>query len=329
MRNRFFAGLLTAALVDPDLVLITADLGFGAVDEFAAARPGQFVNAGVAEQNMAGLAAGMALAGARVFTYSIANFPTLRCLEQIRNDICYHHADVTVVAVGGGLAYGALGMSHHATEDLAIMRALPGMAVAAPGDPAEVDAVLADLLAGGGPAYLRLGKTGERRIHGGGVSAPRGASIPLGTGGEVLLCCTGAILDAACDAAESLARDGIAADVRSFPWLDPFDAAAVREAAGRYAALVTVEEHSIVGGLGSAVAEVLAEAGAGMPLLRIALPAQSSSVVGDQQYLRTAFELDAGSISRRVRTHLAAHPAATHPAPADPEGNRGLASQIR
>ncbi|BAL90892.1 putative transketolase C-terminal part [Actinoplanes missouriensis 431] len=316
MRNRFFSGLLTAALVDPDLVLITADLGFGAVDDFAAARPGQFVNAGVAEQNMAGLAAGIALAGGRVFTYSIANFPTLRCLEQIRNDICYHHADVTVVAVGGGLAYGALGMSHHATEDLAIMRALPGMAVAAPGDPAEVDAVLSDLLAGGGPAYLRLGKTGERMLHTGGVSAPRGTSIPLGgTGGEVLLCSTGAILDATCDAAQLLRAKGIRADVRSFPWLDPFDAVAVRQAAGEYEALITVEEHSIVGGLGSAVAEVLAESAGGTPLIRIALPPTSSSVVGDQQYLRAAFELDAESISRRVRNHL--------------EANRGLASQIR
>ncbi|MEU4563310.1 transketolase C-terminal domain-containing protein [Actinoplanes sp. NPDC023936] len=323
MRNRFFSGLLTAALVDPDLVLITADLGFGAVDEFAAARPGQFVNAGVAEQNMAGLAAGIALAGGRVFTYSIANFPTLRCLEQIRNDICYHHADVTVVAVGGGLAYGALGMSHHATEDLAIMRALPGMAVAAPGDPAEVDAVLSDLLTGGGPAYLRLGKTGERTLHPGGVSAPRGTSIPVALfdqegsdqKGEVLLCSTGAILDATCDAAQLLRARGIRADVRSFPWLDPFDAATIRQAAGEYEALVTVEEHSIVGGLGSAAAEVLAESAGGTPLIRIALPPTSSSVVGDQQYLRAAFELDAESISRRVRNHL--------------EANRGLASQIR
>ncbi|SDS76656.1 transketolase family protein [Actinoplanes derwentensis] len=315
MRDRFFAGLLAAALIDPDLVLITADLGFGAVDEFAAVRPGQFLNAGVAEQNMAGLAAGIALAGGRVFTYSIANFPTLRCLEQIRNDICYHHADVTVVAVGGGMAYGALGMSHHATEDLAIMRALPGMAVAAPGDPAEVGAVLTDLLAGGGPAYLRLGKTGERTVHAHPVDAPRGASIPLSHGGEVLLCSTGAILGNVCQAAELLESDGIRADVRSFPWLDPLDTLPIREAADAYSVIVTVEEHSIVGGLGSAIAEVLAETATGTPLVRIALPAQSMSVVGDQDYLRGAYELDPESIRRRVRNHLEAH--------------RGLASQIR
>ena len=315
MRNRFFAGLLAGALIDPDLVLITADLGYGAVDEFAAARPGQFINAGVAEQNMAGLAAGIALAGGRVFTYSIANFPTLRCLEQIRNDICYHHADVTVVAVGGGMAYGALGMSHHATEDLAIMRALPGMAVAAPGDPAEVTAVLSDLLAAGGPAYLRLGKTGERTVHARPIEAPRGASIALSRGGEVLLCSTGAILEVACRAAELLDGDGIRADVTSFPWLAPFDAGAIREAARSYAVVVTVEEHSIVGGLGSAVAEVLAEVAGPAPLVRVALPARSLSVVGDQEYLRAAYELDPESIRRRVRDHLEAH--------------RGLASQVR
>ena len=315
MRNEFFAGLLAAALIDPDVVLITADLGFGAVDDFAAARPGQFINCGVAEQNMAGLAAGIALAGGRVFTYSIANFPTLRCLEQIRNDICYHQADVTVVAVGGGMAYGALGMSHHATEDLAIMRALPGMAVAAPSDQAEVAAVLTELLAGGGPAYLRLGKTGEPAVHPRQVTLPRGASIPLSHGGDVLLCSTGAILDVVCRAAELLDGDGIRADVRSFPWLVPFDVTSLQQAASSYALIVTVEEHSVVGGLGSAVAEVLAEMTAAAPLVRIALPNQSMSVVGDQAYLRSAYELDPESIRRRVRDHLEAH--------------RGLASQIR
>ncbi|MEV6342702.1 transketolase C-terminal domain-containing protein [Actinoplanes sp. NPDC051851] len=315
MRNRFFAGLLAAALVDPDVVLITADLGYGAVTEFATARPAQFVNAGVAEQNMAGLAAGMAMAGARVFTYSIANFPTLRCLEQIRNDICYHRADVTVVAVGGGLAYGALGMSHHATEDLAIMRALPGMAVAAPGDPMEVSAVLSDLLAAGGPAYLRLGKTGEPTVHQPGLELARGESVALRSGGEIALFTTGAILPNAIRAADLLADHGIHADVRSFPWVDPLDVPAVQDAAGRYATIVTVEEHSIVGGLGSAVAEVLAEMPAAAPLLRIALPAEAHSVVGDQEFLRAAHELDPEAISRRVRTHL--------------EAKRGLARPIR
>jgi transketolase len=314
MRSRFFAGLLAAASEDPDIVLITADLGFGVVEPFVEACPGQFINAGVAEQNMTGLAAGIALAGGKVFTYSIANFPTLRCLEQIRNDVAYHRADVTVVAVGGGLAYGALGMSHHATEDLAVMRAIPGLAVAAPGDPAETDAVVADLIAKGGPAYLRLGKSGERSVHPGPVKVERGESLELRSGDEVAIFTTGAILDVAVEAADLLKREGIHAGVRSFPWLDPLDIDAIQQAARRYRAVVTVEEHSIVGGLGSAVAEVLAEMRGAAPLVRVALPARFISVVGDQNYLRSVYGLDAGAVSRRVLKHL--------------EESRGLARQI-
>jgi len=123
LRKRLFAPS------DPDIVLVTADLGFGVFDEFRERFPKQFLNVGVAEQNMSGLAAGLALEGHTVFTYSIGNFPTLRCLEQIRNDICYHSANVKIVCVGGGMSYGAVGMSHHATEDLAILRSLPGMLV--------------------------------------------------------------------------------------------------------------------------------------------------------------------------------------------------------
>jgi transketolase len=314
MRSRFFAGLVTAATKNPDIVLITGDLGFGVIGPFLDVCPGQFINAGVAEQNMTGLAAGIALAGGKVFTYSIANFPTLRCLEQIRNDIAYHGADVTVVAVGGGLAYGALGMSHHATEDLAVMRAIPGVAVAAPGDPVETDAVVAELLANGGPAYLRLGKAGERDVHPGPVRFERGQSIELRAGGDVAIFSTGAILEVACAAADLLAGQGVRASVRSFPWLDPLDIDAIQHAARRYEAIVTIEEHSIVGGLGSAVAEVLAELPAAAPLVRVALPARFTSVVGDQDYLRSVYGLDPGTVSRRVLTHL--------------EESHGLARQV-
>jgi transketolase len=315
MRSRFFTELLAAATANPDLVLITGDIGFGVVEQFAEQCPGQFVNAGVAEQNMTGLAAGIALGGARVFTYSIANFPTLRCLEQIRNDVAYHHADVTVVAVGGGLSYGALGMSHHATEDLAIMRAVPGVAVAAPGDPVETGAVMADLVANGGPAYLRLGKAGEPAVHELPLQLCRGESIAVRTGGDIAIFTTGAILANACAAADLLAQAGVRADIRSFPWLDPLDTIAVHDAARRYSTIVTVEEHSIVGGLGSAVAEVMAEVPRSAALIRIALPPRFSSLVGDQDYLRQAHGLDPAGIAHRVLEQL--------------EVNRGLACQIR
>jgi transketolase len=308
MRNRFFTDLRTAAERDPDIVLISADIGFSGAEPFIESCPEQFLNVGVAEQNMAGLAAGIALGGARVFTYSIANFPTLRCLEQIRNDIAYHQADVTVVAVGGGMAYGALGMSHHATEDLAIMRAIPGLAVAAPGDPEETGAVLADLIAHGGPAYLRLGRAGERTLHAPGLRLARGESVPLREDdGRVVLFTTGAILEVACRSADLLGDAGVPVDVRSFPWLNPLDEAAVREAAARYEAIVTIEEHSIVGGLGGTIAEVLAELPGACPLIRIGLPNRSFSLVGDQDHLRMAHGLDPFAISKRVLNQLAAN----------------------
>src|ERR1700674_786827 len=165
MRTAFFTALLEAAGDDPRINLVTADLGFGVVEPFAKRFPDRFLNVGVAEQNMTGIAAGLAMSGKTVFTYSIANFPTLRCLEQIRNDVCYHRADVKVVTVGGGFSYGALGMTHHATEDLAIMRALPEMTVIAPGDPIETVHATRAIASTPGPVYLRLGRAGEAAIH--------------------------------------------------------------------------------------------------------------------------------------------------------------------
>src|SRR5712691_3932084 len=155
MRNAFFRALYALAERDERIHLVVGDLGFGVVEPFAERFPERFLNVGVAEQNMTGVEAGLALCGAVVFTYSIGNFPTLRCLEQIRNDICYHEANVKVVSVGGGFSYGSLGMSHHATEDLAIMRALPGMVVVAPGDPIEAACATRAVAAYDGPCYLR------------------------------------------------------------------------------------------------------------------------------------------------------------------------------
>jgi len=314
VRTRFLTELLEAAKQNPDLVLITGDLGFGVIEPFVEAVPTQFINAGVAEQNMTGLAAGIALSGGKVFTYSIANFPTLRCLEQIRNDVVYHGADVVVVAVGGGLAYGALGMSHHATEDLAIMRAIPGLAVAAPGDPVETSAVLADLLESGGPAYLRLGKAGERTVHTAPLAVRRGEAVQLRAGRDACLVSTGAMLPVADDAAVLLEEQGLSVSLLSFPWISPLDETALLDAAAEHELVVTIEEHTITGGLGGAAAEVMAETRGAAPLLRVGLPHRFSSVVGDQEYLRSLYGLTAEAITTRTIKAL--------------EENRGLARQV-
>src|SRR5437879_1465688 len=187
MRDTFVSALLELARKDTRISLLTGDLGFGVLDKFSSELPRQYVNVGVAEQNMTGVAVGMALTGRIVFTYSIGNFPTLRCLEQIRNDVCYHEANVKVVTVGGGFAYGGLGISHHATEDLAVMRALPNMVVVAPGDPVETDAATRAVALGRGPSYLRLGRAGERAVHIAPLRFELGKAIVVREGGDLTL----------------------------------------------------------------------------------------------------------------------------------------------
>ena len=299
MRTAFMRELMTAAAADPRVTLVVGDLGFSVVDEFRARFPDQYLNVGVAEQNMTGVAAGLALSGRIVFTYSIGNFPTLRCLEQIRNDVCYHRADVKIVAVGGGFAYGALGASHHATEDLAIMRALPNMTVVAPGDPVEAGLAVRDLVSTPGPCYLRLGKAGEPVVHDGPVSFAIGRALTVRQGSDLTLISTGGLLKTAVDAADELKRrHGIRARVISMHTVKPIDAAAVEAAARETPAVLTIEEHSVLGGLGGAVAEVLAEMDEARPRFRrVGLEPAFSGVVGDQQYLRERHGLSATAIA--------------------------------
>jgi len=305
MRTAFVQTLLKLAEEDRRVQLIVGDLGFGVVETFAKRFPDQFLNAGVAEQNMTGIAAGMALTGKIVFTYSIANFPILRCLEQVRNDVCYHNANVKIVAVGGGLAYGALGASHHATEDLAIMRALPNMTVVAPGDPAEAEAATRAVASVAGPCYLRIGRAGEPRVHCYPVKFELGKAITLREGRDLTLISTGGLLQTIAQVADLLAIAGFDARVLSMHTVQPLDAEAVKHAARETRAVFTFEEHSIIGGLGGAVAEVLAEAD--LPTLvfkRFALPAAFSRVVGSQEHIRSTHGLTPDSLSQAIQVFM-------------------------
>jgi len=301
MRTAFIRTLTESAASDPRVTLLVGDLGFGVVTDFARRFPGQFFNAGVAEQNMTGVAAGMALAGKIVFTYSIANFPTLRCLEQIRNDVCYHHANVVIVAVGGGFSYGAVGATHHATEDLAILRSLPEMTVIAPGDPSETAAATRAAAAGMGPVYLRLGRAGEPAVHRGPISLSVGKALMVRQGNDLTLVSTGGMLQTAVQTAEALGARGLSVRVLSMHTLKPLDTEAIYSAAKETRRVVTLEEHSILGGLGGAVAEVLCEAGIpNVRFLRLGLPSRFNKVVGGQEYLRKIYHLDVGSITARL-----------------------------
>jgi transketolase len=303
VRDTFIASLTRLAERDPRVFLITGDLGFGVLDEFSKTRPHQFLNAGVAEQNMTGLATGLALDGRIVFTYSIANFPTLRPLEQIRNDAAYHGANVNVVAIGGGFSYGALGISHHATEDLAILRALPGVTVVSPGDDWETECAVAELAALPGTTYLRLDKSSAGRTQRPGERFELGKARTLREGTDVTLVATGGILGVALAAADELRdRQGIQCRVLSMHTINPLDTAALVSAAHETGGIITVEEHTVAGGLGGAVAETLLESGdVPRAFHRIGLRAGFSSIVGTQDYLRAAYELDAPAIIAAVR----------------------------
>lgn len=298
MRTAFLKTLEDLAAEDGRINFITGDLGFTVIEPFVKRFPGQFVNAGVAEQNMTGLASGMALTGKIVFTYSIANFPTLRCLEQIRNDACYHKANVKIVSVGGGLAYGALGSSHQATEDLAVMRALPGMTVVAPGDPLEAAHATRAIAALDGPCYLRLGKAGEPAVHAGPIEFKLGRAITVKEGSDLTIISTGAMLHHCLAASTLLAAENISVRLLSMHTVKPLDVEAVISASHETGAVMTVEEHSIVGGLGGAVAEALSQhATKTVPFRILGLPDQFCRIVGSQEYLRSATGLSTAAIA--------------------------------
>jgi transketolase len=277
---------------------VTGDLGFGVLDAFEKELPGQYLNVGVAEQNLAAVATGMALEGLIPFTYSIGNFPTLRCLEQLRNDAFYHEASVKVVCIGGGFTYGQLGMSHHATEDLSIMRALPNVTIVAPANDLETVGAVDALVARPGPAYLRIERVADARLDPGhSVPFELGKARLLRAGSDAAILATGGVVTEALLAADQLAQHGLAVRVISMHTLKPLDTAAIIAAARETRALVTVEEHTVLGGLGGAVAETCMDAGV-MPrgFARLGLKDQYSTIVGDQQYLRAAYGMDAAAI---------------------------------
>jgi transketolase len=305
MRDTFVNTLIEIAKKDKNVHLITGDLGFGVLKPFWEQLPDQFTNAGIAEQNMTSFAAGLALEGKTVFTYSIGNFPTLRAIEQIRNDCAYHNANVKIVCVGGGFVYGSLGMSHHATEDLSIMRALPDVTVLAPGDLVEARYATQAIYEQPGTCYLRLGRGGEKRIHDKINNFQIGNAIKIMDGDRVAIFSTGGIFEEAMEASELLIEEGIKPALYTFPTVKPIDRETIVECARQYDLIVTVEEHNIIGGFGSAVAEVLAELGGPKArLVKIGINDQYSSIVGSQSYLRDVYGMSSRRIVERLKRVL-------------------------
>lgn len=301
MRNAFIKELLSNARKNDKIQLITGDLGFGVLNKFSEELPNQFINAGIAEQSMTGIAAGMALENKIVFTYSIGNFPTMRCLEQIRNDCAYHDANVKIVCVGAGLAYGAHGMSHHATEDIAIMRALPNVIVTSPADPIEAKYITKKIINHNGTCYMRLGRGGEKILHTKEIKYIKiGQAVELKEGNKIAIFSTGSILEETIKVHKNLTDKGISCALVSFPTIKPIDEEIIKKYSNICDLIVTVEEHNIIGGFGSAVAEILSKNINKCKLLRIGLNDTYSSIVGNQEYLRKVYEIDFESIEKKI-----------------------------
>lgn len=287
MRTAFINTLFELADQDQRIWLVCGDLGYNVLNMFADKFPSRYLNAGVAEQNMTGIAAGLALSGKTVFTYSIANFPVMRCLEQIRNDVCYHNLNVKIVAVGGGLAYGSHGYTHHGVEDLAVMSAMPNLTIAAPADPIEARAITSIFVAMPGPGYLRLGKAGEPVLHAVDTKVALGQAIQVTDGSDLTVISIGGMLGTVLKAGEELRRRGIHTRILSMPFLIPLDTEAILNAAEHTGAILTVEEHG-PGGLGAAVAETLAIRGCAVAFRPLRLARSPIKVSGSQQELRAA-----------------------------------------
>jgi len=296
MRNSFIKTLMEQARQDERIFLLCGDLGYSVLEPFAEAFPERFLNVGIAEQNMVGLATGLSMEGYTVFCYSIGNFPTLRAMEQIRYDVAYHEANVKIIAVGGGYAYGPLSTSHHTTEEIGMLRTIPGMVVTAPGDPSEVDAMTAFIAQHRGPCYMRLNKAGEPRLHAQPPALILGGIVPVRVtpGATAAVFATG---DMVGYAARYLVQHAPHVDLYSFPFVNPIDTTQLGVLAARYSQVVTLEEHQANGGFGSAVLERLHDLLSGgvlarLPVVkRIAIPNAFISSAGSQDYLRETMGL--------------------------------------
>lgn len=300
MRDSFLQALTELAEEDSNIMLLTADLGYGVFENFEKKFcPRQYLNVGVAEQNLTGLAAGLALEGKRVFTYSIGNFPTLRCLEQVRNDLAYHELNVTIVGSGGGFSYGALGMSHHSTEDLSVMRSLPAIEVIAPCSKWEMYHATREIVSRKGVGYLRIDKTCVEDEGDNNFEIGKTRTIRNGT--DVVVFAIGGIISEVLIAADKLMEKEIDVRVISVHTLKPLDKESILAHVLDVQRVVTVEENNVIGGLSSAISEVCVSNCVKLKSFKsIGLNDMYSSVVGSQHYLRQHYNMDSDAIFRAI-----------------------------
>jgi transketolase len=301
MRKRALQMVYELAKRDPRVLFMGSDLGVGTLDDFKRELPERFFMEGVSEAAVIGMAAGLALEGKIPYINTIATFLTRRCFEQIVLDLCLHNVDVRLIGSGGGLVYAPLGPTHQAIDDIAILRTIPNMTVVAPADAVEMDQLMARTLDWKGPIYIRLAKGGDP------IVTPRerefriGKAIRVREGGDALIVTTGVTLQIALAAADKLATDGLRAGILHMPTIKPFDRNAFLAATSEVRAVVSVEEGTVIGGLGSAAAEALAEGlGSGVRFKRLGIPDVFPHDYGSQANLMRLFDLTPESVATSV-----------------------------
>ncbi len=305
MRNAFAKQLEELARVDPRVVLISGDIGNRMFDQFKAIAPDRFINAGIAEQNMIGVAAGLAMNGFRPFVYTITPFVTTRCMEQIRVDLCYHNLPVVIAGVGGGLSYASLGATHHSCEDVAMLRSLPNMTVMCPGDAVEVSELMEGSLGVDGPMYLRLGKKNEPVIHEKKPNLRIGFAHVLRNGADICVLSTGNVLPMADKVAKVLCYYGVSATLASMHTVKPLDKDYLRWAFEQHRLVISIEEHSRIGGLGSAVDQWMSENDpAHREFIGFGTDDKFAHGLGSQAYVRGVLGLDLNDILMKTVKHF-------------------------
>ncbi|MFA4871771.1 MAG: transketolase C-terminal domain-containing protein [Patescibacteria group bacterium] len=300
MRSAFISNLIKIAESDERVVLLTGDLGYKVLEEFQEKFPQRFINVGIAEANMVGMAAGLALAGKIPYVFSIGTFATARCLEQIRNDVCYQNLNVKIIGVGSGFTYSLYGASHQPIDDIALMRSLPNMSVVCPGDPIETKMAVISSYKNTGPLYLRLAAKGEPNIH---VQEPEftiGRGIVLRDGEDITIMATGNMLANAKAAADQLVQRAVSVRLISMPFVKPIDKEIILKSAKETKIIFSVEEHCAIGGLGSAIAEILAEDKTDVVFKKISLPDEYPKIVGSWNYVRDYYGLTPDKITENI-----------------------------
>ncbi len=302
MRTAFVEELTNIVKKDKDVILITADMGYSVFENFKKQFPQNFINIGIAEANMVGVAAGLCLGGKKIFLYTFVPFGIMRCFEQIRVDVCYQNLNVNIIGLGGGITYGKEGSTHQAIEDIALMRSLSNMIVLCPGDPIETKALIHEVIERDGPSYIRIGKAGEPKIYTPEQKFTIGKNIKLNNGKDGTIFTTGNMLASAKRLVAQLQQEGINLNLYQVHTIKPLDKSVLNDELGKF--VFTIEEHSEIGGLGTSIAELLYENKIYLPFFKISLPDTFIKEVGTQEYLRDIYGLSVNKMRDRILSEI-------------------------